>query len=157
MERVDRDTPPSSLRTFSENLNQYEGTLNDKAVKLSYAAFPDKGDRLQFPAGNALCGDYGTRQRVEVYNDQIICVIKKEQGVETYVIKCVVEETSDTYQLEWRLEIKDATNLPPDFVEDNYVSKLFPFVPSLWKAQSLVEKQIDSCFYVVISTHSGKR
>ena len=139
----------------------YQGTLGGVAVNFSYAGFA----QYDLPSGpillDALYGDYESsalckHAQVEVYNDEVICVVEKPEGSNVYEISSVVHGMSDADRQEWKLDVKTATNLPPEFVHDNYVSRKFPFLASVSNAGSL-EEHTESHFYVVISTHSGKR
>ena len=139
-----------------DNLTQYEGTIQGKEAKLSYASWESDGHKSS--ALNARYGDYQKHtvdnyEAVEVNNDEVICVV--ENSEKAYEIKTVSIEIADTYERrERKLRVIDATNLPSEFIRDNIISPRFPF---LHDTSGPAAEKHPPRFYVVVSTHSGAR
>lgn len=140
----------------SDNLTQYDGTIRGKDAKLSYVI--GKNDEQNIGSVIARYSDshnhsVGNDETLEILNDNVICVIENQD--KGFQIKTVSSETGDKHeQLERKLAVVDATNLPPEFVKDNIISPQFPY---LEHSSNAVTGEQSSYFYVVISTHSGSR
>ena len=131
-----------------------EGTWEGEAVRYTYMFYYETDSN---PAYYILLAKYGNGKETSIPNGQVIGVVKTSEDSNLYDINLVFNEKSEFPSADGKLEVKHVTNLPTRFVDENRVSSDFPFLRQPSDVGAAEKDPRHSFFYVVVSTHSGKR
>ena len=148
------DTPNISGAIPKGMSTTAEGIWEGKAVRYTYMFYYETDSN---PAYYILLAKYGNGKETSIPNGQVIGVVKTSEESNSYDINLVFNEKSEFPSADGKLEVKHVTNLPTRFVDENRVSSDFPFLRQPSDVGTAKKDPGLSFFYVVVSTHSGKR